>query len=101
VDSDGNVLIPELDYTEENATLTDQSVRGVPVPVKVGGGSGEGDGAMVGRAQADAEDGTALVAGTDATAQYQAQATTAMQRPDIPAAVRDLVRRYFSQLGDS
>ena len=71
------------------------------MPVQGGGASGEGDGAVVGHAQTDAEDGTALVAGSDATAQYQAQATTAMQRPDIPAAVRDLVRRYFSQLGDS
>jgi hypothetical protein len=100
VDGDGNAAIPEFDFTEQNGTLTEQGAPPVTVAVGGGGASGEGDGDVVGHSQRDAEDGSAVVAGSDAAAQYQAQATTAVQRPDIPAAVRDLVRRYFAQLGN-
>jgi hypothetical protein len=43
-------------------------------------------------------DGQASVPLRDALPQYEAQATTALERPDVPAEDRALVRRYFDRL---
>jgi hypothetical protein len=49
---------------------------------------------------APSADGVARVPLSQRAAAYQAQATAAMQRPDVPPAVRALVSRYFAGLSE-
>lgn len=62
--------------------------------------SGEGGdlGQEVGKGQAPSSRGSATLPLSDAVAKYREQAAQAMNDPEVPAASRDLMARYFEQL---
>ncbi len=93
---DQDTAFPELAFDEVDEPI-DVGSDAILAP----GGTaqpGAAPGAMVELTDVPTADGGGTVPLAQALPSYEAQATTALERPDIPAEDRVLVRRYFDEL---
>jgi hypothetical protein len=63
-------------------------------------GSGNGSSTQIGKTNGANGLGSSRVPLSQALPQYQSQATRALDGANIPPSVRELVRQYFSGLGN-
>jgi hypothetical protein len=94
---DGSGSNPSTDLTFGDAEIFDPGTEGDRLDTP-GTRTGDDPGQTAGRGNTSSNRGGAYVPLADVVADYEAQATEALGRADIPPSLRALVRAYFDQL---